>query len=80
MNSLPMRSDQDLARERIEAAIHDFDHCSQCGRPMTVAVRGLELWLECASLREKRGLSFTIATGFHDRHLIELPDGVLAAA
>lgn len=80
MNELPMTSAQDLARERIEAALRDLTYCAQCGGWMGVDVRGAELWVECESLRSKSGLRLAISTGFHDRRRVELPEGFLAAA
>jgi len=47
---------------------------------MRVSVRGAEMWVECESLGSRSGLRLAISTGFHDRHLVELPEGVLAAA
>ena len=80
MNVLPMTTAQELARERIEAALHDLTYCAQCGGWMRVDVRGQELWVECESLRSKSGLRLAISAGFHDRRRVELPGGVLAAA
>ena len=80
MNELPMPTAEDAARERIESALHDLRSCTACGQPMTVAVRGDELWVECESLRAKTGLRLGFSAGFHDRHRVELPEGVLVAA
>jgi hypothetical protein len=80
MNEMPMTTAEDLAREQIEAALRDLNYCAQCGGWMRVDVRGAELWVECESLRCKRGLRLAISAGFHDRRRIELPEGVLAAA
>jgi hypothetical protein len=80
MNELPMPTPEDVARERIEAAQQDLTHCTACGRPMSVAVRGEAMWLECENLRSKTGLRLGFSAGFHDRSRIELPEGVLAAA
>jgi len=79
MNELPMTT-EDLARERIEAAMHDLTYCAGCGGWMMVDVRGAELWVECESLRSKSGLRLAISAGFHDRCRVDLPEGVLAAA
>ncbi len=43
-------------------------------------MRGAEMWVECESLGSRSGLRLAISAGFHDRHLVELPEGVLAAA
>lgn len=80
MNELPPTTAEDLARERIEEALHDLTYCTQCGGSMRVDVRGAEMWVECESLRSKRGLRLAISAGFHDRRRVELPEGVLAAA
>jgi hypothetical protein len=80
MNGLTMPTAEDLARERIEAALHELTYCTQCGRSMTVAVHGAEMWVECESLGSKSGLWLGMAAGFHDRRRVELPEGVLAAA
>jgi hypothetical protein len=80
MSELPMLTTQDLARERIEAEMRDLTDCTACGRSMLVVVRGDELWAECASLGSKTGLRLGISAGFHDRHHVDLPDGVPVAA
>jgi hypothetical protein len=80
MNELPMTTAEDVARERIEAALHDLTYCAGCGGWMRVDVRGAEMWVECESLRSKSGLRLAISAGFHDRRRVDLPDGVLAAA
>ena len=80
MNELPMTATEDLARERIEAALHDLTYCAGCGGWMRVDVRGQEMWVECERLRSKSGLRLAISAGFHDRRRVELPEGVLAAA
>ena len=80
MNGLPMTPAEDLAREQIEAALRDLTYCTQCGGWMRIDVRGAEMWVECESLRSKRGLRLAISAGFHDRRRIELPKGLLAAA
>ena len=80
MNELPMIDVEDLARERIEEALHDLTYCAGCGGWMRVDVRGAEMWVECESLRCKSGLRLAISAGFHDRRRIELPEGALAAA
>ena len=79
MNELPMTTTEDLARERIEAALHDLTYCAGCGGWMRVDVRGAELWVECESLRSKSGLRLAISAGFHDRRRVELPEAFLAA-
>ena len=80
MNELTKTTSEDVARERIDAALHDLTYCTQCGRPMLVAVRGAEMWVECETLGSKSGLRLGIAAGFHDRRQIALPEGILAAA
>lgn len=80
MNGLPMIPAEDLARERIEAALRELTYCTQCGGWMRVDVRGAEMWVECESLRSKTGLRLAVSAGFHDRCRIALPEGVLAAA
>jgi hypothetical protein len=75
-----MTTAQDLARERIEAALRDLTFCAQCGGSMRGEVRGAEMWVECESLRSKSGLRLAISAGFHDRRRVELPEGVLTAA
>jgi hypothetical protein len=80
MSELPTPSAEDRARERIEAAMQDLTYCSQCGQSMRAVVRGAEMWVECEGLGSKSGLRLAISAGFHDRHLVELPEGVLAAA
>ena len=80
MNEQPTPNAEDRARERIEAAMQDLTYCSQCGQSMRAVVRGAEMWVECEGLGAKRGLRFAISAGFHDRHMVELPEGVLAAA
>jgi len=47
---------------------------------MRASMRGAEMWVECESLGSRSGLRLAFAAGFHDRHLVELPEGVLAAA
>lgn len=80
MNGLSMITPEEVARERIEAAMHDLTSCTACGGSMRVDVRGEELWVECESLRSKTGLRLEFSAGFHDRQRIELPEGVLVAA
>ena len=80
MNELPMFTAEDLARERIEAEMRDLTSCTTCGRSMLVVVRGDEMWAECASLGSKTGLRLGISASFHDRHHVDMPDGVLVAA
>lgn len=80
MNELRTPNAEDRARERIEAAMRDLMFCSQCGQSMRAVVRGAEMWVECESLGSKSGLRLAISAGFHDRHVVELPGGVLAAA
>jgi len=80
--SIDMSStDQDLARERIDAALRYDDYCSVCGAPMSAEVRGGVFWVECSSLRSRRGLRLLISSGFHDRRRIDLPgsDASIAA-
>jgi hypothetical protein len=71
---------EDLARERIESALDESTYCALCGGAMRVAIHGAEMWVECESLRAKHGLRLAIASGFHDRRHVDLPEGVLAAA
>lgn len=80
MNEVPIPNAEDRARERIEAAMRDLTFCSQCGQSMRAVVRGAVMWVECESLGSKSGLRLAISAGFHDRHMVELPEGVLAAA
>lgn len=80
MNGLPMTTAEDLAREQIEAALHDLTYCAGCGGSMRADVRGAELWVECESLRSKSGFRLAISASFHDRRRVALPEGVLAAA
>jgi hypothetical protein len=80
MNQLSITTTEDLARERIEAAMHDLTYCTQCGGWMTVDVRGAEMWVECGSLRSRSGLRLAISSGFHDRRRVDLPEGALTAA
>lgn len=80
MNTLLDRTEQDIARERIEQAFRDFERCTGCGRDMKVVERESGLRIECAALAPKSGIRYALASGLHDSHLIELPEGVLAAA
>ena len=80
MNELLITTPEDVARERIEATLHDLTFCSGCGGAMRVDVRGAEMWVECESLRSKSGLRLAFSAGFHDRHVVELPEGALVAA
>jgi hypothetical protein len=72
MNNDSSIADQDLARERIDAALRYDDFCT-CGAPMSAEVRDGTLWIECASLRTRHGLRLLISSGFHDRRRIDLP-------
>ena len=79
--SSTMTSDvQDRAREIIESAIDEMADTCACGRTMTVDAHGNQVWIECESLRGKRGLRLVIASGFHDRRVVELPAPLGAAA
>ena len=80
MNQSP--TDQDLARERIETALRDHDFCAACGRPMTIEERDGVLAIECESMRGLGGFRLFLASGLHERHVIDvLPrDGMPAAA
>jgi len=80
MNGLHIPTAEDRARDRIEATLRALTYCRQCGSSMRVAVRDAEMWVECASLGSKSGLRLGISAGFHDRHRVELPEGVLVAA
>lgn len=80
MGTLLTRTAEDMARERIEQAFRDYERCSGCGADMNVVERGGSLRIECASLAAKTGLRYSLATGLHDSHLVELPEGLAAAA
>lgn len=80
MLQLPTTNDQDRARELIEDAVRTLAYCGTCGNAMLLVVRDEELWAECTSLSGKHGLRLELASGFHDRHRVELPEGVLSAA
>ena len=80
MSTLLDRTDQDIARERIEQAFRDYEHCTGCGRDMKIVERTSGLRIECASLAAKRGIRYALAIGLHDSHPIELPESVLVAA
>jgi hypothetical protein len=79
MNGLLSPTVEDVARERIEAAVRELTFCTACGAPMRLTVRDEELWSECSTLEAKHGLRLSIAAGFHDRRVVELPEGALAA-
>ena len=79
MNTITMRTDQDIARERIETAWQRYPTCTACGSPMRMELRGDTLWIECATFRGLTGLRHTLATGFHDRHRVEIDSGTLLA-
>ncbi len=75
-----MTADLDLARERIDTALRDHDYCRACGQPMQIRARDGELWLECASLGERRGIRFLLSAGLHDRYALDLSvNGAMAA-
>ena len=62
--------------ERIEGAQTSTPFCEQCGQPTTIAERGDELWLQCASLAHRRGrlqsiLRLDFATFHTQRPVIE---------
>ena len=81
MNPLTMPTAEDFARERIEMAWREGDFCRTCGQPMTIEVHRGSLWIECASLRSRRGIRLRLATRLHDGHEIDLPDdGMVQAA
>lgn len=80
MQTLHVRTDQDVALERIEAAMRDHQHCAVCGTYMTVVERGKTVRVECASLASKQGIRYLLAGGLHDTFAIELPETVRAAA
>lgn len=73
-------TDEDIARERIEQAFRDHICCRQCGTEMVMLVRSDSLRIECGRLVEKRGLRYLISSGLHESHVVELPEGLLAAA
>jgi hypothetical protein len=72
MNIRQSTTDEDLARERIEAALHDHDFCAVCGRPMTIEARDGVLAIECESMRGLGGLRRLLASGLHERHVIDI--------
>ncbi len=75
-----MTADLDRARERIDTALREHDHCQACGQPMQIRARGGVLWLECATLGERDGLRFLLSAGLHDRYALDLSvDGRMAA-
>jgi hypothetical protein len=71
---------EDKAREILESAISEAPRACACGRPMVINTHGDALWIECESLRAKSGFRLSLASGFHDRRAIELPEGLPAAA
>jgi hypothetical protein len=80
MSDLTTRNEADRARETIEMALRDHRACADCGQPMGIAEHGSRLWIECASLRSRRGLRLAIAEAFHERHAIDLPVDDLSLA
>lgn len=75
-------TDTDLARERIEQAVHAYDFCSQCGAPMAIEVRDGSIEIACTSLRGRHGIGLLLASSLHDRLVVDLPgiDPLPAAA
>lgn len=49
-----MLHDQQMIRDRIEAAMHDSPFCEACGAPTDVVDHGGVLWLQCSSLAQPR--------------------------
>lgn len=80
MDTFTMPTDLDLARERIEMAWRDYRFCRDCGQPMVIETHDAALWIECASLRSRRGLRLLLAAGLHERHAIDLPAEVAIPA
>lgn len=80
MGTLLTRTAQDLARERIEQAFRDYERCSGCGADMKITERGGSLHIECASLAPKSGIRYSLAIGLHDSRVVDLPEGLAAAA
>ncbi len=80
MYTTTMSEAHDKAREIIESSIAEAPDFCVCGRRMTVDTRDDRVWIECESLRGKRGLRHAIASGFHDWRTVELPTPLHAAA
>lgn len=80
MNTLMTRTEADRAREIIESALREHHACGDCGQPMGIVEHGDGLWIECASLRTRRGFWRTLAEAFHERHPLDLPVGDLGLA
>ena len=80
MNSTNVRTDHDIARDRIETAWQRYPTCTSCGSPMSVELDGGSLWIECTSFRGLTGLRRALASGFHDRHRIDVESDTLLAA
>lgn len=62
------------AHEAVDRAFRDHTHCRMCGESMRLDDHGDRLWIECASLRSRRGIRLWIEQGLHDRHRIDLPE------
>ena len=77
MNPLTMPTAEDFARERIEMAWREGDFCRTCGQPMTIEVHRGSLWIECASLRSRRGIRLRLARLKPDTAVVLKADGVL---
>ena len=81
MTNLLTRTEADRARETIEGAIREHTFCRTCGEPMGISERGTGLWIECGSLRERRGIRLAFAEAWHERHPVQLPvDELILAA
>jgi ribosomal protein S27AE len=80
MSDLTTRSEADRARDTIESALRDHHACAECGQPMGIAEHGSRLWVECGSLRSRRGIRLMLAEAIHERHAIDLPVDELALA
>ena len=55
-------------------------NCGDCGQPMGIVEHGDELWIECASLRTRRGFWHAFSEAFHERHPLDLPVGEVSLA
>lgn len=71
---------EEIARERIEQAFRDHVGCRSCGAEMMMLMRDEVLRIECGSLVAKRGIRYSLASALHESHVVELPEGLLAAA
>ncbi len=80
MCTLMTRTEADRAREIIESALREHQVCGDCGQPMGIVEHGDELWIECASLRTRRGFWHAFSEAFHERHPLDLPVGEVSLA